>query len=93
MTMLAEAPVRSSYAPVAARATVSRFLVTGAMMGGMPHVELDLVVILPDGGVAFVHSSTTVPCSELSRLRHGLGLSVRLDPDLPTSLRIDWRVA
>lgn len=92
MTTLAP-PLRGQYAPLAARATIATARITGASLGGMPLVDFEFIVRLPNGRVVRVDSSMTVPCAEINRLSRGTTLPVRLDPDLPTSLRIDWRAA
>lgn len=90
MTLLLERPTRPEYSPVAASATVVAIHTTSATINHVPLVDIELVVVLPTGRVLPVATSVAVEPCYLNLLRHGAKVPVRIDPDLPTSLRIQW---
>jgi len=53
-------------------------------------VELWLAVTLPSGARMPVAFSSVIARPDRARVRPGAALPVALDPDRPSSLRIDW---
>ena len=75
---------------VDATATITAARQTGAMMNYNPVVELDLLVNMPSGIPMPVTRQETVMQIHLARCQPGANLKVKVEPNNPNSLWIDW---
>ena len=75
---------------VDAVATISAARQTGAMMNYNPVVELDLLVIMPNGVPMPVKRQEMVMQLHLMRCQPGQRLKVKVNPANPNELWIDW---
>lgn len=75
---------------VDATATITAARQTGAMMNFNPVVELDLLVMMPSGIPMPVTRQETVAQLHLARCQPGANLRVKVEPNNPNSLWIDW---
>ncbi|HAP75020.1 MAG TPA: hypothetical protein DCR14_02965 [Acidimicrobiaceae bacterium] len=75
---------------VDAVATISSARQTGAMMNYNPVVELDLLVIMPNGVPMPVKRQEMVMQLHLMRCQPGQRLKVKVNPANPNELWIDW---
>ncbi|MDO8364973.1 MAG: hypothetical protein Q7V88_18930 [Actinomycetota bacterium] len=75
---------------VDAIATVTSATQTGAMMNYNPVVDLELLVMMPNGVPMPVRRQETVQQLNLMRCQPGSRLRVKVDPSNPAGLWIDW---
>ena len=75
---------------VDATATITSARQTGAMMNFNPVVELQLLVMMPNGVPLPVTRQETVMQIHLARCQPGASLKVKVEPTNPNSLWIDW---
>lgn len=75
---------------VDATATITAARQTGAMMNYNPVVELDLLVNMPSGIPMPVTRQETVAQLHIPRCQPGSTLRVKVEPNNPNSLWIDW---
>ena len=75
---------------VDATATITAARQTGAMMNYNPVVELDLLVNMPSGIPMPVTRQETVMQIHLARCQPGANLKVKVEPNNPNGLWIDW---
>lgn len=75
---------------VAAVATITGARQTGAMMNFNPVVELELLVMMPNGVPMPAVRQEVVQQIHLGRCQPGLRLNVKVDPNDLNSLWIDW---
>ncbi|MBI4884943.1 MAG: hypothetical protein HY826_12905 [Actinobacteria bacterium] len=75
---------------VDATATITSARQTGAMMNFNPVVELQLLVMMPNGVPMPVTRQETVAQIHLARCQPGANLKVKVDPADPSSMWIDW---
>lgn len=61
-----------------------------AQVAGGSALDLELAVTLPTGIRMPVAHSSVVPRADRARVRAGAALAVSLDPENPSTLRIDW---
>jgi hypothetical protein len=76
---------------VDATATIAAVRQTGAMVNYQPTVEVDLTV-LPEGGLPPypVTVKQVIPQIHLAQAQPGASVHVKVDPDNPASVWIDW---
>ena len=73
-----------------ARATVASLHTTGSVINGRPVLRLDLSVAV-EGKPVYAATVRTAPPSHLvGMLRPELSLPVKVDPDRPERLMVDW---
>ena len=75
---------------VSAVATITGATQTGMMMNFNPVVNLDLLVVMPNGVPMPVTRQEPVQQLHLGRCQPGMRLNVRVDPNNIGSLWIDW---
>ena len=75
---------------VDATATITSARQTGAMINYNPVVELQLLVMMPNGVPMPVTRQETVMQLHLGRCQTGANLKVKVDPNDPNNLWIDW---
>jgi hypothetical protein len=75
---------------VDATATITSARQTGAMMNFNPVVELQLLIMMPNGVPMPVTRQETVMQIHLARCQPGANLKVKVEPANPNSLWIDW---
>ncbi|MEQ1703276.1 MAG: hypothetical protein ABMA25_24480 [Ilumatobacteraceae bacterium] len=75
---------------VSAVATITGATQTGMMMNFNPVVNLDLLVLMPNGVPMPVTRQEPVQQLHLGRCQPGLRLNVKVDPNNVGNLRIDW---
>ena len=75
---------------VDAVATVTTAQQTGAMMNFNPVIDLELLVMMPSGVPMPVRKQETVMQVYLARCQPGSRLKVKVDPNNPAGLWIDW---
>jgi hypothetical protein len=93
MAQMAQASAQATQAMangVDAYATVTTATQTGAMMNFNPVVDLELLVMMPSGVPMPVRRQETVMQMYLSRCQPGSRLKVKVDPNNPNGLWIDW---
>jgi hypothetical protein len=71
-------------------ATITSARQTGAMMNYNPVVELELLVMMPNGIPMPVTRQEMVMQIHLARCQPGQKLNVKVDPNDPSGLWIDW---
>ena len=75
---------------VDATATITAARQTGTQMNFNPVIELDLLVMMPSGVPMPVTRQETVAQLHLARCQVGANLRVKVEPNNPNSLWIDW---
>jgi hypothetical protein len=75
---------------VEATATVAAVRQEGGMVNYQPIVELDLTVIAPDNPPFPLTVKQVVAQTQLAMLRPGASLKVKVDPDDPSAIWIDF---
>ena len=75
---------------VDATATITAARQTGTQMNFNPVIELDLLVMMPSGVPMPVTRQETVAQLHLARCQVGGNLRVKVEPNNPNSLWIDW---
>ena len=75
---------------VDATATITAARQTGTQMNFNPVIELDLLVMMPSGIPMPVTRQETVAQLHLARCQVGANLRVKVEPNNPNSLWIDW---
>ena len=75
---------------VAAVATITSARQTGAMMNFNPVVDLELLVMMPNGVPMPVAKQEIVMQIHLARCQPGMRLHVKVDPNNINSIWIDW---
>ena len=75
---------------VDATATITAARQTGTQMNFNPVIELDLLVMMPSGIPLPVTRQETVAQLHLARCQVGANLRVKVEPNNPNSLWIDW---
>jgi hypothetical protein len=71
-------------------ATIRKFTTTGKLVDFNPQVVLDLDVVLEDREPYPVELMTVASQTGVVQLVPGASIKVRVDPDDPQSLAIDW---
>jgi hypothetical protein len=82
--------VRLAQVGVPAKATIGQVRPTGALVNFNPVAELDLEVTVEGKAAYQVTTSQAIPQVLLPQLVPGGPLAVRVDPEDPSSLMIDW---
>lgn len=75
---------------VPATATVTAAVQTGAMINFAPAYQVDLLVMMPGGGPMPVRRTEVIPPLYLSRAMPGQLVGVRVMPNDPSDVYIDW---
>ena len=71
-------------------ATVQSAAQTGMVVNMSQSIQVDLIVDLPGGIPLPVQTIMLVPMLNLARLQPGGKLTVSIDPQIPTSVLVDW---
>lgn len=93
MAQMAQASAQATQAMangLDAYATVTTATQTGAMMNFNPVIDLELLVMMPSGVPMPVRRQETVQQVYLARCQPGSRLKVKVDPNNPNGLWIDW---
>jgi hypothetical protein len=78
---------------IPAAATITSAQPTGAMINFSPTYQVELLVMLPGRPPTPVTRTEIIPPLFLSRAMPGQSVTVRVMPDDPTDLYIDWAAA
>jgi hypothetical protein len=95
--MRLQADIQSQQALLASgvpgRATIKNYTDTGTLVNFNPQIVLDLDITIPGRDPYSAQLTTAVPQVYLGRLQPGGSIGVKVDPNDPSSIAIDWMAA